>query len=101
MRSVMMVMMMGVEGSRVLIRMAPLTVTSKVRMRVTAVWNGSIDDVGGRVGRDWIGSGNGGHPGRTAEPPLVFALLFAGVVIVSIVGNDEVTITSGEGTGGR
>jgi hypothetical protein len=99
MRSVMMVMM-GAGARRVLIRMTPLTVTSKVRMRMAAVWEALIDNVARRrVGLDWFRSGDRGHPGRAAEPPFVLALLFTRVVILSIVGKDEVAVASGEGPG--
>ena len=95
--SVMMVMMMRVGARRVLlIRMCPLNMTGKVRMRVTAVGNGPIDKVGRRVGLDWFGTRDGGHPCRTAESPLVLTLPVARVVILSIVGNDEVAIARGE-----
>ena len=82
--SVMMVMIRA-GTSVVLIRMSPLTTTSEVRMGMGAVWNATIHNVPRRVGLDYFRSGDGSHPGRTAQPPLVLALLFPPVVILSIV----------------
>lgn len=92
--------MMRTGAGRVLIRMSPLTMTGKVRMGITTVGNALIDNVARRVGLDYFRSGDGGHPGWTAESALVLALLVASVGILSIVGNDEVAITSGEGPRG-
>ena len=92
--------MMEVDASGVLIRVCPLAVTSKVRMGMTAVWNAPIDDMTRRVGLDYFRSGDGGNPGWTAESPLVLTFLVASIVILSIVGNDKVAITSGEGPRG-
>lgn len=92
--------MVRVDASRMLIRMTPLTVTSEVGMRMAAVWNAPIDNVARRVGLDRLRSGNGGHPGWTAESPLVLTLHVARVVILPIVGDDEVAIRRGEGPGG-
>lgn len=91
---------MGASARRVLIRMSPLTVTGEVRMRMTAMGKAPIDNVARRVGVDWIRSGDRGHPGWTAESPLVLALLFTRVVVLSIVGKKEIAVASGEGADG-
>lgn len=44
--------MMRVGVCVILIRMSPLTVTGKLRMRVTAVWDGPIDNVARGMGLD-------------------------------------------------
>lgn len=79
----MMVMMMRASVGRVLIRMTPLTASGKLRMRVTAVGKALIDNMAGRVGLDYLGFR--GSPSGATEPSLVFALLVAWVVILSIV----------------
>lgn len=96
-----MMVMMGIRARRILIRMSPLTMTGEVRVGITAVWDALVNDVSRRMGMDEFRSRDGGHPGWTAEPSFVLTFLVAGVVIVSIVGNDEVAITSGEGRRGR
>lgn len=78
-----MMVMMRASVGRVLIRMTPLAVTGKLRMRVTTVWKSLIDNVTRRVRLDHLGFG--GSPSRATEPSLVFAFLFAWVAILSIV----------------
>ena len=93
-----MMVMIRAGSSVVLIRMSPLATTSKVGVRMAAVRNATIDNVSRRMRLDHFRTRDGSHPGRTAEPSLVFTLLLSHVVILSIVGNGEVAIV--EGTGG-
>ena len=88
---------MGASARRVLIRMTPLTVTGEVRVRMTTMGKAPIDNVARRVGLDLFRLGDRGHPGRTAESPLVLTLLFTRVAVLSIVGKDEIAVASGEG----
>jgi hypothetical protein len=94
-----MMVMMGIGTGMILIRMSPLTVARKLRMRMATMWRGLVDDVTGRVGLDYIRSGDWSGPGWTAESTLVFALLVARIVVLSIVRNGKVTVMSGERTG--
>jgi hypothetical protein len=94
-----MMVMMGVGARMILIRMSPLTMTRELRMRMAAMWGGLVDNVARRVGLDYIRPGDWNRPGWTAESSLVFALLVARIVVLSIVRNGKVTVMSGEGTG--
>jgi hypothetical protein len=76
---------MVMMSSVVLIRMSPLATASKVRMRVAAVRNTTIDNVPRRAGLDDFLPGDGSHPGRTAQPSLVLTLLLPHFIILSIV----------------
>lgn len=91
-----MMVMVRASAGVILIRMSPLTMTSKLRMRMTAMGYAPINNVAGGMGLDCLLAWDWGCPGRTAEPSLVFTLLVAHIIL-SIVRNGKVTIMSGEG----
>ena len=93
----MMMVMMRTSAGMILIGMSPLTMASKLRMRMTAMGDTPINNVAGGVGLDCLRARNWSSPGGAAEPALVFTLLVAHIIILSIVRNGKVTIMSGEG----
>lgn len=87
---------MRASAGMILIRMSPLAMTGELRVRVAAVWNALINNMTGRVGLDYVRSGNGSGPGRTAESSLVLTILVARIIILSVVRNGKVAVVSRE-----
>lgn len=94
----MVMVMMRASSGVIMIRMTPLAMTSKLRMRMTTVGNAPIDNVAGWMGLDYIRLGDRRGPDWAAEPSFVLALFVTRIVFLSIVGNGEVAVVSGERT---